>query len=147
MVDVEFEPLPGLVDAEVAMRPGAPQVLDVVEEISEEDEAIHGAATTSESEPAQRPHNVTAVATVKRGDVAKALAGADVVIKQKYRLAGVHHSPMEPHVAIVRPEPDGGVTIWAPTQGPFEGRNEISSLLQIPAYKVRVVPMTVGGGF
>ena len=48
-----------------------------------------------------------------------ALAGADVIIKETYRLAGVHHSPMEPHVAIVRPEPDGGVTIWAPTQGPF----------------------------
>ncbi len=147
MVDVDFEPMPALVDADAAMRPGAPQVLDIVEEISEEDAAIHGAATKSESEPAQRPPNVTAVANVKRGDVAKALAGADVVIKQRYRLAGVHHSPMEPHVAIVRPESDGGVTIWAPTQGPFEVRNEISGLLQIPAYKVRVVPMTVGGGF
>jgi len=147
MVDVDFEPLAAIVDAEVAMRTGAPQVLDIVEEISEEDAAIHGAATKSESEPAQRPPNVTAVASVKRGDVAKALAGADVVIKQSYRLAGVHHSPMEPHVAIVRPESDGGVTIWAPTQGPFEVRGEIASLLEIPAYKVRVVPMTVGGGF
>jgi len=147
MVDVDFEPLPALVDAEAATRPGAPQVLDIIEEISEEDAAIHGAATKSESEPAQRPPNVTAVANVKRGDVAKALAAADVVIKQSYRLAGVHHSPMEPHVAIVRPESDGGVTIWAPTQGPFELRGEIAALLEIPAYKVRVVPMTVGGGF
>jgi len=147
MVDVDFEPLPALVDADAAMRPGAPQVLEIIEEISEEDAAIHGAATKSESEPAQRPPNVTAVANVRRGDVAKALAGADVVIRQTYRLAGVHHSPMEPHVATVRPEPDGGVTIWAPTQGPFALRDEIAGLLEIPAYKVRVVSMTVGGGF
>src|SRR5260370_14294595 len=108
MVDVDFEPMPALVDADAAMRPGALQVLDIVEEISEEDAAIHGAATKSESEPAQRPPNVTAVANVKRGAGAKALAGADVVVKQSYRLAGVHPSPIESHVAILRPESDGG---------------------------------------
>ncbi len=68
LVDVDFDPLVPLVDAELAMSEGAPKVLDVVEEISEEDAAIHGAATKSESEPAQRPPNVTAVANVKRGD-------------------------------------------------------------------------------
>src|SRR5437764_719310 len=82
--------------AGAAMREGAPQVLDTVAETSEEDAAVHGAATAAESEPVERPPNVTAVASFKRGNVAKALAGADVVIKQRYRLAGVHHSPMEP---------------------------------------------------
>src|SRR5713101_4567736 len=42
LVEVDFEPMPALVDADAAMRPGAPQVLDIVEEISEEDAAIHG---------------------------------------------------------------------------------------------------------
>ena len=147
LVDVDFDPITPLVDAELAMRDGAPKVLDVVEEISEEDAAIHGAATKSESEPAQRPPNVTAVANFKRGDVATALAGADVVIKQTYRLAGVHHSPMEPHVTTVRPELDGSFTVWSPTQGPFALRDEVAEVLEVPAYKVRVVPMAVGGGF
>jgi CO/xanthine dehydrogenase Mo-binding subunit len=147
LVEVDYEPLTALVDAESAMKEGAKQVLEVVEEISEEDAAIHGAATTSESEPVRRPPNVSAVANFKRGDAASAMASADVVIKETYRLAGVHHSPMEPHVAMVRPEPDGGVTIWAPTQGPFAVRAEIAELLDVPPHTVRVVPMPVGGGF
>ncbi len=147
LVEVDLDPLPALVDAESAMADGAPPVLEAVEEVSEEDAAIHGAATSSESEPAQRPPNVTAVASFIRGDAASALAGADVVVKQRYRLAAVHHSPMEPHVAIVRPEPDGGATIWAPTQGPFALRDEIAKVLSVPPHTVRVVPMPVGGGF
>ena len=147
LVEVDLDPLPVVADAESAMRTGAPAALEAVEEISEADAAIHGAATNSESEPVVRPPNVTGVASFKRGDVASGMAGADVIIKETYRLAGVHHSPMEPHVAIVRPEPDGGVTIWAPTQGPFQVRDEISALLEVPAYKVRVVSMPVGGGF
>jgi CO/xanthine dehydrogenase Mo-binding subunit len=147
LVDIDYEPLAGLVDAESAMREGAPPVLETVEEISEADAAVHGAATSSESEPLQRPPNVTAVANFKRGDAASALAGAEVVVKEKYRLAGVHHSPMEPHVAMVRPEPDGGVTIWAPTQGPFAVREEIAKLIDVPPHRVRVIPMPVGGGF
>jgi CO/xanthine dehydrogenase Mo-binding subunit len=48
---------------------------------------------------------------------------------------------------MVRPEPDGGMTVWAPTQGPFFVRNEVATVLGIPAHKVRVVSMPVGGGF
>ncbi|OLD49766.1 MAG: hypothetical protein AUI42_06400 [Actinobacteria bacterium 13_1_40CM_2_65_8] len=147
LVQVDLDPLPASLDAESAMKEGAHAVLDTVEEVSEEDAAIHGAATKSESEPAQHPPNVTSAASMKRGDVAPAMAGAEVVVKESYRLAGVHHSPMEPHVTIVRPEPDGGVTIWAPTQGPFQVRHEISEFLEVAAHKVRVVPMAVGGGF
>src|ERR1700730_5907369 len=147
LIEVDFDPIPGITDAESAMKEGAPAVLEAVEEISEEDAAIHGAATKSESEPLRRPPNVTAVASFKRGNAASALAGADVVIKETYRLAGGHHSPMEPHVAIPRPEPGGGMTIWAPTQGPFALRDEIAKLLDVAPHKVNVVPMPVGGGF
>src|SRR6266571_2368839 len=128
LIEVDLEAIQAVTDAVVAMRQGAPQVLDTMEETSEEDAAVHGAATASESEPTERPNNVTAVASFKRGNVARALAGADVVIKQTYRLAAVHHSPMEPHVAIARPE-------------------DLAKVLKVPAYKVRVVPMPVGGGF
>src|SRR5712692_5216917 len=147
LIEVDLEALSASIDAESAMKEGTAAVLEAGEEASEEDAAIHGAATKSEAEPARRPPNVTAVSSLKRGHVVPALAGADVVVKQTYRLAGVHHSPMEPHVSIARPEPDGGMTIWAPTQGPFQVREEISKLLEVPAPKVHVVPMPVGGGF
>ena len=147
LVEVDFEPLPFVADPELAMRGDAPQVLEADADGAEGDASMHGAATESESEPVQRPRNVSSVATYKRGDVDAGLAASDAVIKQTYRIAGVHHSFIEPHVSMVRPEPDGGVTIWAPTQGPFAVRDEIAKVLDAAPHEVRVISMPVGGGF
>ena len=149
LVEVDYEALPATVDPEAAMREGAATVLDAEEAADSADASMHGAGTDSDAEaaPMRRPPNVSAVVSVKRGDANAALKSAEVVIKATYRLAGVHHAPMEPHVSMVRPEPDGGMTVWAPTQGPFETRNGVAKLLGIPPHKVRVIPMPVGGGF
>src|SRR5713226_4173477 len=87
LIEVDLEALPASVDAESAMKEGTAAVLEADEEASEEDAAIHGAATKSESEPVRRPPNVTAVANLRRGHVTPALAGADVIVKETYRLA------------------------------------------------------------
>ena len=149
LVDVDYEPLAVTVDPTLAMREGAGRVLDAEEEADAADASMHGAGTDAETNgaAARRPANVSAVVNLKRGDTDAALKSADAVVKATYSLAGVHHSPMEPHVSMVRPEPDGGMTVWAPTQGPFHVRDEVAKVLGIPTYKVRVVPMAVGGGF
>jgi CO/xanthine dehydrogenase Mo-binding subunit len=149
LVDVDYEPLSITVDPVLAMRDGAGRVLDADEEADAADASMHGAGTDSETNGAtpRRPANVSSVVNLKRGDTDAALKSADAVVKATYSLAGVHHSPMEPHVSMVRPEPDGGMTVWAPTQGPFHVRDEVAKVLGIPTYKVRVVPMAVGGGF
>jgi CO/xanthine dehydrogenase Mo-binding subunit len=147
LIDVDFEPLQVVAGPDGAMLDGAPEVLEAGSEGSEDDASMHGAATEAESAPVKRPRNVSAVATFKRGDAAAGLAGADAVVKATYRLAGVHQSFLEPHVTVVRPEPDGGVTIWAPTQGPFALRNEIAKVLDAAPHEVRVISMPVGGGF
>jgi CO/xanthine dehydrogenase Mo-binding subunit len=147
LIEVDFEPRPVVAGPDEAMRDGAPEVLESGSEGSEADAAMHGAATGSESEPVKRPRNVSSVARLSRGDVAAGLAAADVVVKATYRIAGVHHSFIEPHVSIVRPEPGGGVTVWAPTQGTFMLRDEIAKLLDAAPHEVRVIPMPVGGGF
>ncbi|TAN32894.1 xanthine dehydrogenase family protein molybdopterin-binding subunit [bacterium] len=146
LIEVDYESLPAAIDPERAMEDGAPQVLDA-DEAGSGDASMHGAATSAESKPAGRPRNVSDVASYRRGDASAALASAGVVVKGTYRLAGVHQGFMEPHVSVVRPEPDGGVTIWAPTQGPFFVRDEIAKALDVPHHRVRVVPMPVGGGF
>ena len=143
----DLDPLVPVTTAEAAMKEGATLVLDVNEEASEEDASIHGASTAAESEPVNRPRNVSAVASLKRGDLAAGLAAADVVVRGTYDLAGVHHTAIEPHVSMVRPEPDGGVTIWSPTQGPFVVRDEIAKILGVRPSFVRVISTPVGGGF
>jgi CO/xanthine dehydrogenase Mo-binding subunit len=147
LVEVDFEPLPSVADPEQAMLDGSPEVLEAGAEGSEGDAAMHGAATDSESTPLVRPRNVSSVAAYKRGDVDAGMASADVVIRASYRIAAVHQSPVETHVSVVRPEPDGGVTIWAPTQGPFVVRDEIAKVLDAAPHEVRVIPTPVGGGF
>ncbi len=147
LVEIDFESLPSVANPQQAMLDDAPEVLEADAEGSEGDASMHGAATESESEPVQRPRNVSSVATYKRGDVAAGMAEAEVIVKETYGIAGVHHSPIETHVSMVRPEPDGGVTIWAPTQGPFAVRDEIAKVLDAAPHEVRVISMPVGGGF
>jgi CO/xanthine dehydrogenase Mo-binding subunit len=147
LVEVDFEALPAVANPEQAMLDGSPEVLEADADGAEGDASMHGAATESESEPVQRPRNVSSVAHYKRGDVAAGLAAADTVVKGTYRIAGVHHSFIETHVSMVRPEPDGGMTIWAPTQGPFGVRDEIAKVLDAAPHEVRVISMPVGGGF
>src|SRR5487761_302692 len=149
LVDVDYEPLDITVDPELAMREGAGRVLDSEEEADAADASMHGAGADSESNGAapKRPANVSSVLNLKRGDTDGALNTADADIRATNILAGVHDSPIEPHVSRVRPEPDGGMTVWAPTQGPFALRDEVAKVLGIPTHKVRVVPMAVGGGF
>jgi CO/xanthine dehydrogenase Mo-binding subunit len=147
LVEVDYEEQPVVGDTQGAMAAGAPLVIQETQGPDEAQAGIHGASTADESAPVDRPRNVTDVAHLTRGDVESALAQADVVIKGTYRAAAVHHGFMEPHVSMVRPEPDGGLTIWAPTQGPFAVRNDVAELVGIPPHKVRVIPMPVGGGF
>jgi CO/xanthine dehydrogenase Mo-binding subunit len=147
LVEVDYEALPAVASPEQSMREDAPEVLEAGVDGSEGDASMHGAATDSESEPQERPRNVSSVAGYTRGDAEAGLAAADVVIKATYRIAGVHHGFIEPHVSVVRPEPGGGVTIWAPTQGPFAVRDEIAKVLDLAPHEVRVISMPVGGGF
>src|SRR6266849_3785029 len=146
-VEVDFEETAAVADAVTAMQDSAPVVLDVQEEPDEGDASMHGAAAGNESEPVERPRNVSAVASAKRGDASATMAASDVTVKARYSVAAVHHTAMEPHVSTVRPEPGGGLTVWSPTQGPFALRDELADKLDIPAHKIRVVPMPVGGGF
>jgi CO/xanthine dehydrogenase Mo-binding subunit len=147
LVAVDYDEAGPIVEPAGAMRPDAALVLGEDEAASEEDASIHGASATADESPDERPRNVSGVAHLKRGDTQAALKDADAVVTATYEIAGAHHSFMEPHVAVVRPEPDGGLTIWSSTQGPFVVRDDIAQLTGLPTRKVRVIAMPVGGGF
>ncbi len=147
LVAVDIDETGFVLDPTSAIGENAAVVLEEDEVASEDEASLHGGSTAAEEEPADRPRNVTGVVNLKRGDVEAALKGADFVVKASYSIGRAHHSFMEPHIAVVRPEPDGGLTVWAPTQGPFVVRDDIASLVGLAPHQVRVVPMPVGGGF
>jgi len=147
LVEVGYEDTPPVTDPVAATDDASPAVLDEEETAGEEDASAHGAGGEAEEEPAERPRNVTGVVNRKHGDVDAAMKQADVVVEGTYTVGRAHHAFMEPHVSVVRPEPDGGLTIWSPTQGPFALREDVAKQLGLAPHKVRVVPMPVGGGF
>ena len=147
LVAVDYDEALAVTEPSKAMDGASPTVLDEDEQASEEDASIHGASTAAEQDTPEKPNNVSSVVHMKRGNVDTALEQSDVVIRGSYDIAGAHHSFLEPHVAVVRPEPDGGLTIWSPTQGPFVVRDDIVNLTGLAPHKVRVTPMPVGGGF
>lgn len=80
------------------------------------------------------------------GDADAALGAAAQRLSATYRVPYLAHAPMEPMncLAWVR---DGGVEIWAGTQSQGPAASIIASVAQVPAEKVKVNTMMLGGGF
>jgi len=83
---------------------------------------------------------------VKDGDLKKGSQESSTLFDQTYLNDYVAHAPIEPHAAVVRIEGDKA-TVWASTQTPFMAKEEVAKELGIPAKNVRVMPVSVGGGF
>jgi CO/xanthine dehydrogenase Mo-binding subunit len=146
---VAYEELPVAVDSLAAAAPDAPVIWP--EGLPKEGvdlTAAHAAVEHAEAAHDDVVSNVHAQNHFARGDVAQGLAEADVVIERTYRTGIVHQGYMEPCACVAEPDlATGGLTIYTSTQGQFMIRNEVARLLGLPRRKVRVVPMTVGGGF
>jgi isoquinoline 1-oxidoreductase beta subunit len=80
------------------------------------------------------------------GNVDDAMANSARTIEAFYSYPFLSHAPLEPQncTAWVR---DGIAEIWAPSQRPAGGAASVSKLLGIPAEKVTVHQLRIGGGF
>ncbi|MGZ8465533.1 MAG: xanthine dehydrogenase family protein molybdopterin-binding subunit [Candidatus Binatia bacterium] len=121
---VEYDALPGVSNAEDALKPGAPlahQELD---------------------------SNVCYTMTKNGGDVDKAFAAADHVFTMHIASPRQVALAMEPRGIAVKPDPFGkNLTIWLSTQGPHRARAEISGVLGFPEHRIHLIAPDVGGGF
>jgi CO/xanthine dehydrogenase Mo-binding subunit len=134
LIEVDYEPLPPVIDVRAAMRPDAPLLhTDLV--------------TQSLGKPTGKLSNVAKHFQFKLGDVEQGFAGAAVVLEREFHTATVHQGYIEPHSATALANADGNLTIWCSTQGAFTARAQTAELLQIPVSQVKVVPLEIGGGF
>jgi CO/xanthine dehydrogenase Mo-binding subunit len=81
------------------------------------------------------------------GDVESAFAQADHIIEGTYQLNPYDHVPVETQTCVVKPEPDGRLTVHSNTQALYFTKDNMGIILQMPDYKIRLVGGTVGGGF
>ncbi len=137
-VVVTYEVLPAVLDAEEAMRPGAPVVHD-----------------KGEWAGIARPGaNVAGEVHGETGDVARGFAAADVVYEETFRTQRAQHVSLETHGALAYFEPgeksagpEGRLVVRTSTQVPFLVRRSLCALLDLPPESVRVVAGRVGGAF
>jgi CO/xanthine dehydrogenase Mo-binding subunit len=120
LIDVEYEELPAVFDAEEALQPGAPQ--------------LH-----------ERGNNLLHV-PVRRGDVEQGLTESDFVFEDVFTSPPVQHVPLEPHACIAHVA-NGRVTVWSGTQTPYVTRSQLADIFRVPLSRVRVVVPTLGGGY
>ena len=92
--------------------------------------------------------NVVMEAGAGAGDVERAFAEADTVVKGSFEVPRLVASPMECRglVASYEPERDA-LTLWTSTQVPHRVKAYLNNLLPKPPKDVRVIAPDVGGGF
>lgn len=80
------------------------------------------------------------------GDIEEGFLNSDIVVEREYKTKKVHCCPSETHVCYTEIV-DGRLVVHASTQVPGHARRIISSILEIPENKIRVIKKAVGGGF
>jgi aerobic carbon-monoxide dehydrogenase large subunit len=126
LIEVDYEALPAVVDAEKATQPGAPQ--------------LHENA----------PNNVVFDWTVgDRDGTDRALADAEVVVRQRIVNQRLIPNPMEVRGDIGRYDPGTDeYTIWMSSQTPHIQRLLLSAFVMgIPEHKIRCISPDIGGAF
>ncbi len=124
LIEVEYEELAPIVDPELALDENSPK-------------ARVGLNT-----------NIALVEKRETGDVDSAFRKAAKVVKVDLINQRVAPTPLETRACLASfDQGSGTLTLWISTQGPFQTRSEICSVLGLPEYKVRVIAPEVGGGF
>jgi carbon-monoxide dehydrogenase large subunit len=124
LLEADYEPLPAVVDPEVALAAGAPRVHP---EWSD-NVAVHFA------------HAI--------GDPEGAFRTADLVVRERFRVQRHVGMPLEPRGIVADPRgPAGSMTVWTSHQIPHFVQAALSAVLGVPAHRVRVTTPDVGGGF
>ena len=120
LVEVEYEPLTPVRSPQEAMAPGAPN--------------IHESG------------NLLAHKHVRRGDPQAAIAQSRFVLREHFSTPWTEHAFLEPECAVAYPDGDG-VMILSTDQSAYDTQHETMGMLGLPAEKVKVKNLLVGGGF
>ena len=137
LIQVEYEPLPFVLDAEDAMASRAPTLFEDLQ-----------ATMDPESVDLETwPPNVASHLEQEAGDVADGFAQAQITEERTTRTCAVHQGYIEPHAGTAVWHEDGRLTVYSSSQGHFSVRDLTAKVCSVPVSMVRAVPLEIGGGF
>jgi carbon-monoxide dehydrogenase large subunit len=124
-IDVDYDPLPVVTNAEEAIKPGSP--------LTHPDLGSNIAYT----------HSVAG-----GSDIDEAFRTADRVIKHRLHHQRLTPMPIEPRGVVASyHQGEGTLTVWTSTQIPHLIRTLLPGMIGVPENKLRIVAPEVGGGF
>jgi CO/xanthine dehydrogenase Mo-binding subunit len=123
LIQVEYEELPAVFDAEQAMAQGAPVLHDYCK------------------------NNISVERKISEGDVERAFSEAYYVREDTFTVHAISPAYMEPCSSLAQSDIDGRITLWTSTQVPYITQCLLASVLGLRENEVRVIKPHVGGGF
>jgi aerobic carbon-monoxide dehydrogenase large subunit len=128
LINVDYEPLPAVIDATMALDPGTPVIRDDL--AGKQDNHIFD---------------------WEAGDQAATdavFASADVVVAQDMLYPRSHPAPLETCGAVADFNPvSGQLTVWTTSQAPHAHRTLYALVVGLPEHKIRIISPDIGGGF
>lgn len=123
LIDVEYEPLPIILDPEEAMKPGAIEIHPGIK------------------------NNVSFEYHYHFGDVERGFAESDYVREDTFKSPQLTHGFLEPYACLGIYDPTGKITLWTAKQAPFFVHRVLALAFNMPQNKVRVIQPYIGAGF
>jgi xanthine dehydrogenase molybdenum-binding subunit len=121
LIEMEFDPLPVVVDPVSAYEASA--------------EKVHDGG------------NLLKHIKVRKGDVDIGFEGAEISIEGVFHTPSNDHVFLEPECSIAIPSADGRMEIYVGSQIPYADREQVARSLGLPDEHVRVIGTPIGGGF
>ena len=124
MIEVEYADLPVVIDAEEAMKPGAPRIH---EHIGDSNICVHY--------------------KIRKGNVEDGFARSDVIVEGEYRTPVQEHAYLQPEAGLAYIDEAGLITVVCGGQWTHEDQHQVAHSLGMPDEKIRVVYPAIGGAF
>ncbi|MFQ5912231.1 MAG: xanthine dehydrogenase family protein molybdopterin-binding subunit [Nitrospinota bacterium] len=127
LIDVEYEELPPMLDAEEALKNPPPPCIA--------DEEYPGRGIFDRK-----------TFTIKRGDIEKGFRSSDVVVQETYTTPASFHGTIQTRACVASWDGES-LTVWDAIQGVWNAKLALAESLGLEPDNVRVIVENIGGGF
>ncbi len=124
LIEVSYEDLPLVLDAEAAIKPDSPRVHEYIGD-----------------------SNICVHYKIRKGDVQEGFAKADVIVEGEYHTPVQEHAYLQPEAGLAYIDEEGRITVECGGQWTHEDRHQIAHALNMPNENVRIVYPAIGGAF